>query len=143
MILNNFQWYRRMRGGCWGKVTGLMFEHRWVKVGPECADRIEESWGDTLVFRDLLVRTQGHLDHTRQKVYQLEKQLRSATTERPTGIELELARQLTEAREQAAKAYQVAEECGKYIFVIEKRVAALRGEVESMKTRKAKKAGGK
>ncbi len=42
--VSGFRSYRRFRGGRWGKVTGLMWGSRWVRVTPECLDRIDEDY---------------------------------------------------------------------------------------------------
>lgn len=43
-MLSSFQWYRKMRGGRWAKVTGLMWGKRWVHLSPECVERDDENW---------------------------------------------------------------------------------------------------
>ena len=43
-MLGQFKWYRRWRGGRWGKVTGLMWGHNWIRVGDECLDRVDEDY---------------------------------------------------------------------------------------------------
>ena len=43
-VMGNFRWYRRLRGGRWARVTGLMFGMRWIRVPPECVERCEEDW---------------------------------------------------------------------------------------------------
>lgn len=31
-MMSRFQWWRRWRGGCWGRVNGVMFGFRWVRI---------------------------------------------------------------------------------------------------------------
>ena len=45
-LLSSFQWYRRMRGGRWAKVTGYFWGQRWIRLGPECRERGTEVWKD-------------------------------------------------------------------------------------------------
>lgn len=42
--LSYFKWYRKLRGGRWAQVTGLMFGKRWVRVEPECVERVDEDY---------------------------------------------------------------------------------------------------
>jgi hypothetical protein len=41
MLLARFRWWRKWRGGRWARVTGRMYGRRWVKVNPECVERVE------------------------------------------------------------------------------------------------------
>ncbi len=42
--MSHFQWWRRLRGGRWGAVTGYFWGKRWVRVTDECVERIDEDW---------------------------------------------------------------------------------------------------
>lgn len=44
MMFSHFQWWRRLRGGRWAKVTGWLWGFRWIRVGPECVERVDESY---------------------------------------------------------------------------------------------------
>lgn len=44
-LLENFLWYRRMRRGRWARVTRLFYGKRWVRVGEECVERVDEDYG--------------------------------------------------------------------------------------------------
>jgi hypothetical protein len=35
LMLSYFKFYRRLRGGRWGRVTGWFFGYRWVRLSPE------------------------------------------------------------------------------------------------------------
>lgn len=72
MIFNSFQWYRRMIGGKWGKVTSPMFGgFKWVHVSDECSDRLDEYWVNLLTptddpkvsIKDLKENFAFHLGH--------------------------------------------------------------------------------
>lgn len=43
-FLNRFQWFRRYKGGKWAKVSGLIFNTRWVQVPPSCVEPVDEKW---------------------------------------------------------------------------------------------------
>lgn len=43
-MITHLKCYRRWRGGRWGRVTGLMWGHRWVRVTPTCVERVEEDY---------------------------------------------------------------------------------------------------
>jgi hypothetical protein len=45
-MIAQFQWYRRWRGGRWVKVCGLFFGSVWVRVGPECLERVDEDYSE-------------------------------------------------------------------------------------------------
>lgn len=58
--MNRWRWYRRLRGGRWGRVSGYLWGHRWIHVGPECVERVDETWvclapGDEVVNTAQLV----------------------------------------------------------------------------------------
>jgi len=44
--MSYFQWWRRLRGGRWAKVTGLIFGYRWIRVNPECVEHVDEIWSE-------------------------------------------------------------------------------------------------
>lgn len=43
-MLSYFRWYRRMRGGRWGRVGGWFWGWRYVRVTDACRERIHEDW---------------------------------------------------------------------------------------------------
>lgn len=43
MILSNFHWWRRFRGGKWGRVTGLVWGRRWVRM-PIASAELPDEW---------------------------------------------------------------------------------------------------
>lgn len=43
-MLTSLRAYRRWRGGRWARVTGSLWGRRWVRVGPECVERVEEDY---------------------------------------------------------------------------------------------------
>lgn len=45
-MIAQFKWYRRWRGGRWATVTGLMWGRNWVRVGPECLERVDEDYSE-------------------------------------------------------------------------------------------------
>lgn len=45
-MLGNFEWYRRWRGGRWARVSSLFSGPSWVRVTPECVERVDEDWDD-------------------------------------------------------------------------------------------------
>ncbi len=42
--MGRFAWWRRLRGGRWGRVTGYFGGRRWVRVPDTCVERIEEDY---------------------------------------------------------------------------------------------------
>jgi hypothetical protein len=42
--VSGFRWYRRWRGGRWARATGMLWGYRWVRVTPECRERVDEDW---------------------------------------------------------------------------------------------------
>jgi len=42
--MQNFQWFRRMVGGKWAKVSGWFWGKRWIHVHPDCVERVDEDW---------------------------------------------------------------------------------------------------
>ena len=44
-ILGGFAWYRRLRGGRWGRYGGLLWGHNWMKLRDECVEKENENWG--------------------------------------------------------------------------------------------------
>lgn len=60
--MSSFRWWRRLRGGKWAKVTGLMWGHRWILVPDSCRERIDEHWIDITLqseFGCSVVRVNG------------------------------------------------------------------------------------
>lgn len=43
-MLSYFKWYRKWRGGRWAKITGLMFNVKWIKVSDACVERCDEDY---------------------------------------------------------------------------------------------------
>jgi hypothetical protein len=53
--LANFKWYRRMRGGRWATVCGMVWGRRWIRLPDACVERAEEDWRELpSVFAELL-----------------------------------------------------------------------------------------
>lgn len=46
VFLPDSRHYRRWRGGRWARVTGFCWGRRWVRVGDECVERVEEDYRD-------------------------------------------------------------------------------------------------
>lgn len=44
-----WRWYRRWRGGKWGRVSGFFWGHRWVKLQPT-ALLYDENWDRNSFF---------------------------------------------------------------------------------------------
>ncbi|MGA2905953.1 MAG: hypothetical protein ABSD98_19170 [Candidatus Korobacteraceae bacterium] len=46
--MNRFRWWRRLRGGRWAKMPGLLWGWRWVRLSPWdfVWDDCDENWGD-------------------------------------------------------------------------------------------------
>lgn len=38
------QTYRKLRGGEWARITGWLWGQRWVRVGCECKESVEENY---------------------------------------------------------------------------------------------------
>lgn len=38
------QWYRRLRGGKWARVTGWLWGCRWIRVSADCVELVDEDW---------------------------------------------------------------------------------------------------
>lgn len=43
-MLSRFKWYRRLRGGRWGKVSGLFYDHQWIRVTDACVEDVDEDY---------------------------------------------------------------------------------------------------
>ena len=43
-MIAHLKCYRRWRGGRWAKVTGWLWGKRWIKVPPECWERVDEDY---------------------------------------------------------------------------------------------------
>lgn len=43
-MLSQFKWYRRLRGGRWGKVSGLFYDHAWIRVTDACVEDVDEDY---------------------------------------------------------------------------------------------------
>jgi hypothetical protein len=43
-MIQNFQFYRKLRGGRWARVTGFLWGFRWIRVTSECVERIDEEY---------------------------------------------------------------------------------------------------
>ncbi len=43
-FLRNYRWYRRLIGGRWAQVSGLLWNKRWVHISDECVETADEDW---------------------------------------------------------------------------------------------------
>ena len=50
-MLNNIQWYRRLVGGRWATVTGMVWGRRWITLPATSLDAAEEDWSQGDVSR--------------------------------------------------------------------------------------------
>lgn len=56
-MLSNFQWYRRLRGGRWGRVSGWFWGKSWLRVTDACVEDCEEDWrGNGTMNKDQTTR---------------------------------------------------------------------------------------
>lgn len=54
-MLGNLIWYRKWRGGKWGRVTGWLWGKRWVKLSREAVG-FEEWWYNYKEMREQAAR---------------------------------------------------------------------------------------
>lgn len=97
MILNRFEWFRRLRGGKWGKVTGMMFGKKWIKL-PEESKQYDEIYYNC---RELLYQRDSAIEEHRKT---LEMMKAEATNDR--AVDVQILKYAIKAQDKMISAYR-------------------------------------